>query len=142
MLLTAGLTAAGCKKETVYIQEKLVILHPAHTVEGIWTGHFTVDILPQLGNQYYSLILKPDGTVINETKWTGQTHINTGTWTMKGDTHVCNTICIYGYDANIGVREVHTALFNKRSGTLTKGEWRNPAPGTGRGDFDLTKKTD
>ncbi|MCD2423782.1 hypothetical protein LQ567_13485 [Niabella pedocola] len=142
LILITGLTAVSCRKETVYIKDRVVVLPPAHTVDGIWMGSYTVDVLPQLGQQYYSLILKPDGTAINETKWTGQTHINSGTWQMKGDTLICNTICIYGYEANIGVKEVHTAIFNKRNGTLTKGEWRNPAPGTGRGDVVLTKKQD
>ncbi|WP_300604124.1 hypothetical protein [Niabella sp.] len=142
LVITMILTATGCQKETVYIKDRLVVLPPAHTIDGIWMGTYSVNSMPEMGKQCYSLILKPDGTVINETKWKGQTHMNTGTWEMKGDTLVCNTICIYGYKDNIGVREVHTAIFSKKNGTLTKAEWRNLAPGTGRGDVIVAKKVD
>ncbi|MBZ4188685.1 hypothetical protein [Niabella beijingensis] len=146
MLLSSVLAITGCKKEVTYIKDKEIIFvqppAPVYKVDGIWVGNYTVDIYPELGKQYYSLILKPDGTAINETKWTEQTHISTGTWTMKGDTLICNTTCIYGYYVNIGVREIHTAIFDKKNGTMSKGKWKNPAPETGKGDIFIMRKED
>ncbi|ANH79618.1 hypothetical protein A8C56_00290 [Niabella ginsenosidivorans] len=61
---------------------------------------------------------------------------------MRGDTLICNTTCIYGYGYNIGVQEVHTAVFDKKNGEMKDGEWKNPSPGTGTGSFKIIKKAD
>ena len=109
------------------------------TIEGLWIGTYTVDGQPNLGQQYYSLVIKPDGTVINDTKWENQQHLSVGTWTLNGDSFEATATCVYGLPVNIDVTETHTAKFDKTNGTITNGTWENPPPLTGSGTFTLTK---
>ncbi len=145
VLLTSGIT--GCtKKEVIHSTEKETVHipppEPINRIEGIWTGSYTVEQSPDLGEQYYSMVLKPDGTLINETQGEGQLHIANGTWEMDGDKLICNTICIYGKYSNIGVRQLHTASFDRKSGKITNGEWKDLSSQGWGGSFTITKKTD
>src|SRR4030095_11345771 len=93
------------------------------TIEGLWIGTYTVDALPGSGQQYYSLVIKPDGTVINDTKGGNQQHLSIGTWTLTGNSFTCTTTCVYGLQINIGTIQTHTATFDKANGTFTNGTW-------------------
>ena len=114
-------------------------LPTTHTIEGLWIGSYTVNGQPNLGNQYFSFSIKPDGTVVNDTKGENMQHLNIGNWTLTGDSLSCTTTCVYGLSSNLGVVEKHTAKFDKIKGTLTNGIWKNVPPMNGSGTFSLTK---
>ena len=107
------------------------------TIEGLWIGTYTVDGYPNLGQQYFSFIIKPDGTMINDTKAENKQHIALGTWTLTGNAFSSSFKCIYGLPVNIGITETSTATLDK-AGKLT-GTWSNIAPLTGGGTITLTK---
>ena|SRR5688572_4460568 len=109
------------------------------SIEGLWIGSYAVDGQPGAGLRYYSLIIKPDGTVINDTKAENQQHLAPGTWTLTGDSFTCTTTCVYGLPINIEVTQTHTATFDKTNGTLTNGTWVTAPPKVGSGTFTLTK---
>jgi hypothetical protein len=107
------------------------------TINGLWIGSYTVDGQPDLGQQYFSLIIKPDGTMIADTKGQNVQHLAPGTWELSGSTLTCSFTCVYGLPVNIGVKEISTAAWDK-TGKLT-GTWKNdPSPG-GSGTITLTK---
>lgn len=111
----------------------------SNSIEGLWIGSYAVDGFPNAGLRYFSFIIKPDGTVINDTKAENQQHLSTGTWALNGDSFTCTATCVYGLPINIGVVETHTATFDKANGTITNGVWKNVPPLTGSGTFTLTK---
>ena len=107
------------------------------TIEGLWIGTYTVDGQPSLGSQYFSFIVKPDGTIINDTKGANKQHLSVGTWNLDGTSFTSSFTCVFGTTANVGVSETSTASFDN-TGKLT-GTWKNVAPITGSGTFSLTK---
>lgn len=106
-------------------------------IEGLWIGYYTVDGQPSVGQPYFSFIIKPDGTLINDTKGENQQHLAIGTWNLTGDSFSATTNCVYGLSVNIGIQETHTATF--KNGSFTSGTWQNVPPRTGSGTFILTK---
>ena len=124
-------TFADTKTDTVYKCQS--------TINGLWIGSVTVDGRPDM-THYYSLIIKPDGTMINDTKNAqGTQDLNVGKWTLLGDTLTCITTCVYGIPENLGIVEKHTAIFNQSTGTLTSGTWENYPNPYGKGTFTVTK---
>jgi len=107
------------------------------SIQGLWIGTYTVDNQPDLGQQYFSLIIKPDGTMIADTRGLDKQHLAPGTWNLSHDTLTCSFTCVYGLPINIGVTEKSTAVWDK-SGTLT-GTWQNDPTPTGSGKITLTK---
>jgi hypothetical protein len=122
---------AGCSKDDTPT--------PANTsIDGLWTGSYSISIEPEL-EQYFSLVFKPDGTLINDTKYNGQQHLNIGTWTLSGDQLSCHVVCVYGNSTNLGVEEDFTASFDKVTGKITNGVWKNTPPLDGHGAFQVNK---
>ena len=110
------------------------------TIEGLWIGTYSVDGMPGEGLQYYSLVIKPDGTVINDTKGSNTQHLAIGAWTLTGNSFACTTTVVYGLPNNIDVTQTHTATFDKANGTITNGIWTNiGTPSNMTGTFTLTK---
>jgi hypothetical protein len=110
-----------------------------YPIQGLWTGTYAVDGQPGFGLQYFSFILKPDGTMINDTKWSGQQHLAPGTWTLNGNTLSCTFTCVYGLSSNIGITQTSTATWDN-TGKLTSGIWQNvPTFSGGSGTFTLTR---
>lgn len=109
------------------------------SMEGLWVGLYTVDGQPNLGQRYFSLVIKADGTVINDTKAEHRQHLSIGTWSVAGASFECTATGIYGLPASLGVTATHTAAFDKANGTLTNGIWKNVPPIIGSGTFTLTK---
>jgi hypothetical protein len=109
-----------------------------YPIQGLWTGTYTVDGSPSLGSQYFSFIIKPDGTMINDTKYLGVQNLAPGTWTLSGHTLSCTYTNVYGQSAHIGVTETSTATWDE-TGTLTTGIWQNTSPLSGSGTFTLTR---
>lgn len=108
-----------------------------YSIQGLWIGTYTVDGQSKLGEQYFSFIIKPDGTMIADTKGESRQHLAPGTWTLNGTTLSCNFTCVYGLPSNIGVTEIATATWDK-AGKLT-GTWKNIAPLTGSGVITMTR---
>ena len=127
----------SCKKSAV---AQTPCPTPTYQIEGLWIGTYAVDGQPGLGQQYLSLTIKPDGTMINDSKAGGVQHLAIGTWTLVGDTALVTTAtCVYGIPQNIGITQTHRATFNITTGLLTVGTWNNNTPPSGSGTFTLTK---
>ena len=110
-----------------------------YSIQGLWTGLYTVDGQPNIGQQYFSFVLKPDGTIINDTKGGGVQNLCVGSWALTGDTLACSYTCVYGVPASIGVTQTAKAYFDKTAGKLTSGTWKNLAPSSGTGTFSLNR---
>ena len=109
-----------------------------YPIEGLWVGTYTVDTEPGWGDQYFSFIIKSDGTMIVDSKGANTQHLSTGTWTLNGTTLSCSFTCVYGIPSNVGVAETTTATWDK-AGKLTSGLWKNVLPLTGSGIIILTR---
>ena len=120
----------GCHKKAEQV--------PKEAFHGLWIGAYKVDGEPRFGEQYFSFIIKPDGTMINDTKWEGQQHISVGSWTLNGNLLSCTATCISGLPSNLGIKEKHEAKIDKSTGILS-GTWKNAPPLNGSGTFTLTK---
>ena|ERR1700761_2396865 len=107
------------------------------TINGLWIGTYDVQDQPNLGKRYFSLIIKPDGTMINDSQAEDQQHLSPGKWTFKNDTLKCDFTCVYGLPGNVGVREIAVAVLDK-SGNL-QGKWKNYAAPVDSGKIVLTK---
>lgn len=131
VILVFIVTNFSCKKDPD--------IQTPESIHGLWIGTYTVDGQPGVGQQYFSFVIKPDGTLINDTKSAGQQHLNIGNWTLSGNSFSVTTLCVYGHSSNIGVQETHTATFDSNNGTFTNGIWKNKPPLTGSGTFSISK---
>lgn len=125
------------KKDTVYITKTDTVFKCPASIQGLWIGTYTVDGQSSLGEQYFSFIIKPDGSIVADTKGANQQHLSNGTWSLNGTTLSCSFTCVYGVPSNVGITETTTATWdnaNKLTGT-----WKNVAPLTGSGTIKLTK---
>ncbi|MBS1530833.1 MAG: hypothetical protein JSU01_11030 [Bacteroidetes bacterium] len=107
------------------------------TIQGLWIGTYTVAGQPELGQQYFSLIIKPDGTMIADTKGQNTQHLAPGNWSLAGNQLSCTYKCVYGLPANVGITEIAIATWDK-TGKLT-GTWKDDPDTQGNGEITLTK---
>ena len=99
-------------------------------IEGLWIGKYTINSEPSMGQQFFSIAIKPDGTAVVETKYGNTQHLSVGNWVKSGATFTCNFTCVYGLPQHIGIVEKFVGTWND-SGKLT-GTWENvPPSGTG-----------
>ena len=110
---------------------------PESKIEGLWIGSYTVDQTPSAGQQYASYSIKPDGTMISDSKNIGVQNICIGTWTLTGTTLSSSYHVIYGDSQNIDITQTITATWDK-SGKLT-GTWKNNDTGHYTGTFTMTR---
>jgi hypothetical protein len=122
----------SCKKDVL-----ADVTPGSSSIKGLWIGAYTTGTHPDLGEQYFSLIIKPDGTMIADTKGEAQQHLAPGTWTLKGDTLTCTFTCVYGIASNIGITETAVAVWDKT--TKLHGIWKNSPTPIGSGIITLTK---
>ena len=122
----------SCKKASAQITT-----NPTYPIQGLWVGTYTVDGQVSLGEQYFSFIIKPDGTIVADTKGGTQQHLSTGTYTLVGNTLNCSFTCVYGYQSNIGVTETSSATWDKAG--ILLGNWKNTPPDSGSGNLKLTR---
>ena len=108
------------------------------SIHGLWIGTYTVSDQPGLGQQYFSLIIKPDGTMITDSQGAAQQHLAPGTWTLNSDTLKCSFTCVYGVSYNIGINEATVAVWDKKNDKLS-GTWKNGAAPIDSGKIVLTK---
>jgi len=106
-------------------------------IEGLWIGTYTVDQTPGAGQQYASYSIKPDGTMISDSKNIGVQNLCIGTWTLTGTTFSSSYHVIYGDSQNIDITQTVTATWDK-SGKLT-GTWENDDAGHYTGTFAMTR---
>ena len=135
LILIAFLVFPLCSFKNIEKKKIDLLTYP---IQGLWIGKYSVTGEQHFGSQYFSFIIKPDGTMINDTRGAGQQHIAVGTWALKGKTFICSFTCIYGSSSNIGITETATAKWDK-TGKLTNGVWKNVAPLTGSGRFELKR---
>jgi hypothetical protein len=121
----------SCKKA----QAQTAATYP---VQGLWVGTYTFDGQPGLGEQYFSFVIKPDGTMINDTKFSNQQHLSVGTWSLNGNILSCTFTNIYGIAQTIGTPQTSTATWDNK-GKLTSGIWRNTGSTGGSGTFTLAR---
>jgi hypothetical protein len=146
-VFSVSVGTSSCEKEQIYVHDTThvtvrdTIIREVcpPSIVGIWIGTYTVDQLPNDPARYYSLILKPNGTVIVETQPTGGNYfLGTGTWVLNGNKLTCN----YVYPAapqGYAVSQSATATYDNVNGKLTSGVWSdNGAPG-GSGKFTVNK---
>lgn len=131
-LALVGFQLSSCEKENT--QQAAA----STNIQGLWVGTYSINGQTGLGMQFYAFTIKPDGTMVNESNYTGQQHFSVGPWSLKGDTLTCTYTTVYGYPQHIGITEIGTAFFNRTNNTLV-GTWRNVPPLAGSGPFILTK---
>lgn len=98
---------------------------PTYPVEGLWIGTFsyTPGTNTNQTPQYFSFIIKPNGSLIVESQDAGINFSADGNWSMKGDTLNCS----YTYPTSVPGTVLHqsaTAIF-VNSGKLKDGIWYN-----------------
>jgi len=111
-------------------------LAPQSKIEGLWIGTYTVDQTPSAGQQYASYSIKPDGTMISDSKNMGVQNICIGTWTLTGTTRSSSYHVIYGDSQNIDITQTITATLDN-TGKLS-GTWINNDAGNYSGTFTMT----
>jgi len=120
-------------------QVEVVNVSTNYPIEGLWIGSYTFDDFPNLGAQYYSFVIKPDGTIINDSNGTGGQYLSIGTWTLSGKTLNCSIICVYSPEPTLlGVNQSISATWDK-TGKLADGTWRTLLPNGGTGKFTMAR---
>ena len=107
------------------------------SIEGLWIGTYTVDQTPSAGQQYFSYAIKPDGTMISDSKNIGVQNLCIGTWTLTGTNFSSSYHVIYGDGQNLDITQTSTATFDK-TGKLS-GTWANDDAGHYTGTFTMTR---
>jgi hypothetical protein len=107
-----------------------------YSIEGLWTG---TSENATSGPQFYSLSIKPGGTITFEGIGANQQHFGTGTWTLNGTAFTASVTTLYGISSNVGTKQTLTADFNASTGTLSNGKYVNIPPATGSGTFSVTE---
>jgi len=112
------------------------------SIQGLWIGTATSNG-SNLPPQYFSLIVKPDGSIISDTKTQGNLnsqYLSVGTWTLSGNNFSYSITNVYGNTtpSYLGQTQNGTATFSATNATLTSGIWVNPGS-TSSGTFSLTK---
>jgi hypothetical protein len=125
---------SSCKKE-----DTASTTTPAkYPIEGLWIGTYSFDGQPTLGQQYFSFVIKPDGTMITDTKLSNQQYLALGNWSLTSSTLTCAFTYIYGPAPGVGTAQTASATWDN-TGKLT-GTWQNVSPANGvKGTFILTR---
>ncbi len=118
LIVLACLFTFSCKKDCPA---------PTYSIEGLWIGSYnyasTSGTHTTQVPQYFSFIIKPEGSLIVESQDAGVSYMATGTWTLSGDTLNCK----YIYPTSVvgtQLYQVATSTFEK-SGKLSNGVWYN-----------------
>lgn len=104
---------ASCKKDPP-------VKYP---VEGLWIGTYTVDRSPNQAPLFYSFSVKPDGTILTESKGgDGVSYYSEGTWTLTGDqfSFAITTINV----EPLPIKQSGKLTFHN-SGKMTEGTWED-----------------
>lgn len=100
-----------------------------YTVADVWVGTYTVDQLPAQGALEYNFFIKPNGTLVTQSKGANAaTYYAAGTWTLTADTLRCTYTTINFPNAQ--VTQTSKFAFNSSNGKLTSGTWKDGAGGS------------
>jgi hypothetical protein len=110
---------------------------PNSNIEGLWVGTYAVDGYPNLGQQYFSYVIKADGTLVTDSKGSGKQNLCTGTWILNGTTVAFSYAVVYSQAGDEGIVQTSTATWDKAS-KLT-GAYQNSNGDNSTGTFTLTK---
>lgn len=110
-----------------------------YPIEGLWIGTYTVNGNTPAGQQYFSLVIKPDGKMISDTKSSGNQNQNLclGTWTLSGTSFTSTYTSVYGEAQNLGINQKCTGVWDS-IGKLT-GTWQNLSADNTTGTFTVTR---
>ena len=111
------------------------------SILGLWAG--TATTTGGSTPQYFSLIVKTDGTIISDTKTSSNSssqYFSVGTWALNGDLFTYSISNVYGNTSPsyIGQTQTGSATFSSQTGNLTNGSWTNPSPSSS-GTFTVAK---
>lgn len=111
------------------------------SILGLWAG--TAITTGGTTPQYFSLIVKADGTIISDTKTSGNLssqYFSVGTWLLNGNSFTYSITNVYGNipPSYIGQTQTGSATFSSQTGNLTNGNWINPSPFSS-GTFTVVK---
>ncbi|MBV4359458.1 hypothetical protein [Pinibacter aurantiacus] len=109
-----------------------------YPIEGLWTGAYTVDLQPGLGERYFGFSIKPDSTIIIESSAGGQQNLSVGKWTLRDSVFVCTVTSVYGVANNVNVTQTMIGKWDK-SGKLTQGAWQTSGQPNNYGKFTLAR---
>lgn len=126
----------GCTKETTNPVTKTdTVFKCTPSILGLWTGSQQ----NATSGQVFNMSIKSDGTMTYENIAAGTQQFCSGTWTLNNGVFTCNTVCIYGISAYIGIKQRFTANYNSTTGAISSGVWANTSINTDNGTFTLTK---
>lgn len=134
--LLVFVSQTGCTKETINTVTKTDTVYKCTpSIVGLWTGAQQ----NATSGQPFNMSIKADGSVTYENIVSGTQQFCSGTWTLSSGVFTCNTVCIYGFPAYVGIKQRFTANFNSTTGILSSGLWANTSINTDNGTFTLTK---
>jgi hypothetical protein len=108
-------------------------------LHGSWIGTYTILSSPGNVNKYFSVNIKPDGTVIVDTKFNNDQLIAIGTWSLSGSNLTLNYAYVYSSGTYIPTTQTATAIWDV-TGKLTGGLFYNVSPNNGgNGTFILNR---
>ncbi|HEY5393494.1 MAG TPA: hypothetical protein VIJ57_15325 [Hanamia sp.] len=113
----------------------------SYSIEGLWIGTYTDDQNSKSGAQYFSFVIKPDGTMIVDSKVDGQQYLAVGNWALNGSGFTASYTYVYGSTSatNVGTSQSVTATWNNKE-KISSGIWKNVIPSNGEtGTFTMTK---
>lgn len=91
-----------------------------YSVQGLWTGTYSVNDLPSQGQLFYSFVFYPDGTVVTRGKIpSGTDAYGYGAWSMSSSNIITCTV------VSQGVTQKDTLTYSN-TGVLTNGSWSDP----------------
>ena len=127
--LLSVLLFGSCKKDDNNNSPKTT------SIQGLWIGTY-VD--SRNTPEYFSFVIKPDGTTIVENRYLTLQNFAKGTWTLNGNSFSCTHTYFSGPPANIGTVQQCTATFDN-TGKLASGMIQNISPSTLTATFTMTK---
>ncbi len=106
------------------------------SIYGLWIGTYTMNAPTTNTDNYFSFMIKPDGKMIVESKFSKKQNIAIGSWTLKGKVFSCTYEYVY---PSTGTTQNATATLDTL-GKLNLGKWHNVIPQNGaNGTFLLMK---
>jgi hypothetical protein len=113
-LILTSVSVSGCKKE---------IFDHHGSIHGLWIGTYLVNNLNQ-PEQYFSYIIKPDGTILVESKSPGKSYLAKGTWKLEGKNFSAEYTYLVCPEDAVGVSQTATATYDPK-GKLKNGTWED-----------------
>lgn len=113
-----------------------------NSIIGLWTGTYTLDGGSVPGEPFYSLIFKPNGEIINDTKGANVQYLSVGNWVRTGNNFEINVSIVAGNPSLLNMRQIQSLTWDSAGNRITNGRWRNftSSPINSSGIFTITKE--